>query len=220
MNLALDTKQARDYKTVVEFIKDFNLQRKEEKGDDLYIFSNVKWSEYEKLLEEIGDISWCRISYLDGLLEIMALGRKHERIKEFTGSLITTYCDEKEIDYFPFGSTTLKNEKSQVGKKPDTSYALEIDKELPDIAVEVNQTSGSINELEKYQRLGVQEVWLWDKNNNLEFYILTNNEYRKSSKSQFFNSIKSDIVQNYVKIMEEKGQRIGKQEFIKMINSC
>ncbi len=219
MNLALDTKQARDYKTVVEFIKDFNFQRKDEKGDDLYIFSNVKWLEYENLLEDIGDISWCRISFLDGLLEIMAPGRKHERIKEFTGSLIATYCDEKEIDYFPFGSTTLKNEKSQVGKEPDTSYAIEIDKEFPDIAVEVNQTSGSINDLEKYKRLGIQEVWLWDKNNNLEFYILTNNEYRKSSKSKFFNNIESDIIQKYVKIMEEKGQRIGKKEFIKMINS-
>jgi len=218
MNLALDTQKTSEYKIFVEFIKEFNLQRKDEKGDDLYLFSNVSWSEYENLLEDLGGISWCRISYLDGLLEIMAPGRKHERIKEFTGSLIATYCDEKEINYFPFGSTTLKNDKSQVGKEPDTSYAIEIDKEFPDIAVEVNQSSGSINDLEKYQRLGIKEVWIWDKNNNLEFYILTENKYRKSSKSKFLSNLESKIVQDYVEIMKEKGVRIGKKEFIEKIN--
>ncbi len=219
MNLAVDTKQTRDYKTLVEFIKDFNFQRKDENGDDLYIFSNIEWSEYENILENLGDISWCRISFLDGLLEIMAPGRKHERIKELTGRLIVAYCDEKEIDYFSFGSTTLKNEKFKVGKEPDTGYAIEIDKELPDIAVEVNQTSGSINDLEKYKRLGIQEVWIWDKNDKLEFYILTNNEYIKSIKSKFLNKLESKTVQNYVKIMKEQGERIGKKEFIKIINS-
>ena len=219
MNLALDTKQTRDYKTVVEFIKDFNLQRKDDRGDDLYIFSNVEWSDYENLLEELEDISWCRISYLDGLLEIMAPGRKHERIKELTGRLIVAYCDEKEIDYFSFGSTTLKNKEFKVGKEPDTGYAIAIDKELPDIAVEVNQTSGSINDLEKYKRLGILEVWIWDKNDKLEFYILTKNEYKKSLKSKFLNNLESNIVQKYVEIMKEQGERIGKKEFIKIINS-
>ncbi len=219
MNLVVDSKQTRDYKIVIDFIKDFNFQRKDDQGDDLYIFSDVEWSDYSNLLESIGDISWCRISYLDGLLEIMAPGRNHERIKEFTGSLIVTYCDQKEIDYFPFGSTTLKNEEFKVGKEPDTSYAIEIDKQVPDIAVEVNQTSGSINDLEKYKRLGIQEVWMWDKKGKLEFYILTNNEYRKSSKSKFLKVLDSKIVQKHVEIMKEQGARIGKKEFIKTINS-
>ena len=105
MNLIVDSKQTINYKNVIDFIKDFNYQRKDNRGDDLYIFSDVKWSEYSNLLENIGDISWCRIAYLDGLLEIMAPGRNHERIKEFIGSLIVAYCDHKEIDYFPFGST-------------------------------------------------------------------------------------------------------------------
>ena len=219
MNLVIDSNQTRDYQIIIELIKDFNSQRKNYRGDDLYIFSNVEWSEYENLLEKIGDISWCRISYLEGLLEIMAPGRKHERIKELTGRLIIAYCDAKEIDYFSFGSTTLKNKKFKVGKEPDTSYAIEVDKQVPDIAVEVNQTSGSVNDLEKYKRLGIQEVWLWDKNDTLEFHILTGKDYRKSPKSKFLNPLESKIVQKYVEIMQEQGERLGKQEFIKIINS-
>ncbi|MGK7895211.1 MAG: Uma2 family endonuclease [Xenococcus sp. (in: cyanobacteria)] len=218
MNLVIDSKQTRDYKIIVDFIKDFCVQRNDVRGDDLYIFSNVEWSEYEDFLEDIGDISWCRISYLDGLLEITAPGRKHEIIKELTGRLIIAYCDVKQIDYFSFGSTTLKNKKFKVGKEPDTSYAIEIDKKIPDIAVEVNQTSGSVNDLEKYKRLGIQEVWIWDKNNNLQFYILTNNKYRKSNQSKFLNNLESKMVQKYVEIMQTKGERIGKKEFIKSID--
>lgn len=173
------------------------------------------------------------------LLEIMAPVRKHERIKELTGRLIIAYCDAKEIDYFSFGSTTLKNKEFKVGKEPDTSYAIEltlpplslaaltvvlskhslIEKEVPDIAVEVNQTSGRINDLEKYKRLGIQEVWLWNKNNNLEFHILTNNEYSKSEQSKFLTNLESKTIQKYVEIMQEQGERMGKKEFIKAINS-
>ena len=89
---------------------------------------------------------------------------------------------------------------------------------MPDIAVEVNQTSGSINDLEKYKRLGIPEVWSWDKNDKLEFYILTNNEYKKSLTSKFLHNLESNIVQKYVTIMKKQGERIGKKEFIKIIN--
>ena len=51
--------------------------------DEVHIYSNVQWEEYENILLELGDSSWCRVSYLDGLLKIMSPGINHERIKEF-----------------------------------------------------------------------------------------------------------------------------------------
>ncbi|ELS05670.1 hypothetical protein Xen7305DRAFT_00054210 [Xenococcus sp. PCC 7305] len=219
MSLGTDKNKVRNFQEFLSFIKYFQLQRKDNQGDDLYVFSHVSWTEYENLLADQKDISWCRIAYLEGLLEIMAPGRNHERIKELIGGLIIAYCDEKEIDYFSFGSTTLKNERSNVGKEPDTSYAIGMDKELPDIVIEVNQTSGSINDLEKYQRLGIEEVWIWDHNNNLEFYILINDQYAKSPKSKFLNNLESNMVQKYVELMKGQGERIGKKEFIKAIKT-
>ena len=151
MNLVIDSNQTRDYQIIIESIKYFNSQRKNYRGDDLYIFSNVEWSEYENLLEKIGDTSWCRISCLEGLLEIMAPGRKHERIKELTGRLIIAYCDAKEIDYFSFGSTTLKNKINfnviAVLTEDSLDYADEIfnfflDHGITDVGLNMEETEG------------------------------------------------------------------------------
>ena len=67
--------------------------------DEVHIYSNVQWEEYENILLELGDSSWCRVSYLDGLLKIMSPGINHERIKELTGMLIVFYCDVKDTEY-------------------------------------------------------------------------------------------------------------------------
>ena len=190
----------------------------EEKDKTLFI-NDVAWEDYEELLRKLGDVSWCKISYLDGLLEIMSPGRKHETIKELTSIIITTYCYEKDIECFPIGSTTLRNKQLISGKEPDTSYAIETDKDLPDIAVEVNYSSGSMDDLEKYKRLGVREVWIWNRNNQLEFYILEDKKYRKSQESKVLTPLKPDMVQKYVEIMQEKTPNTGKREFIKEINS-
>ena len=89
------------------------------------------------------------------------------------------------------GLTTIKN-LPLAGKEPDRSFAFEIDKSIPDLAIEVTYTSGSIADLEKYQSLGVKEVWFWRmetlpfrelvphsrwQDNKIAFYQLVDSEY-------------------------------------------
>ncbi len=74
--------------------------------DQEYIFSGVSWENYQMILDAIADESWCRTSYLDGLLKIMSPGLNHERIKSFLDAVIQTYCFEKDIKCFPMASTT------------------------------------------------------------------------------------------------------------------
>ena len=57
------------------------------------------------------------------------------------------------------GSTTLQRPEQGAGGELDESYCIGTDKDFPDLAIEVIVTSGSINRLELYRRLGVQEVW-------------------------------------------------------------
>lgn len=39
---------------------------------------------------------------------------------------------------------------------------METKKAIPDLVIEVIFTSGGINKLELYQRIGVPEVWFWE----------------------------------------------------------
>ncbi|MGA1623893.1 MAG: Uma2 family endonuclease, partial [Synechocystis sp.] len=127
------------------------------------LINAVSWQQYEALLAESGDHPGYRLHYLDQILEIMSPSRWHESQKTRLGNLLEIYFLRYQIPYFPTGSTTFKNELKQVGLEPDESYCLVTDKAIPDLAIEVILTSGGLNRLALYQRLGVPEVWFYQK---------------------------------------------------------
>ena len=136
-----------------------------------YITDRVNWEQYEALLARNGDTSAYRVTYLDGALEIMSPSRRHESRKTRIGNLLEIYFLEADINYFPFGSTTLRLEEKSGGTEPDEVYCIGTDKEFPDLVIEVIVTSGGINKLEIYRRLNVKEVWFW-QNDRFSLYYL------------------------------------------------
>ncbi|MEM9220092.1 MAG: Uma2 family endonuclease [Cyanobacteria bacterium P01_F01_bin.150] len=66
---------------------------------------------------------------------------------------------------------TLRHQGQKAGSEPDESYCIGSNKEIPDLVIEVIVTSGGINRLALYQRLGVSEVWFW-QDNSLSLYSL------------------------------------------------
>jgi Uma2 family endonuclease len=139
--------------------------------EELRVLSQVAWEQYEALLTDLGETSPYRVHFLDGVLEILAPSRKHESGKTHIGTLLEIYFFETDTEYFPMGSTTLRKRNRQAAGEPDESYCIGTDKAIPDLAIEVVVTSGSINRLELYRRLGVREVWFW-KNNRMSLYHL------------------------------------------------
>lgn len=132
-----------------------------EDPEERYMLSGVSWQQYEELLEKLGDSPWYRVTYWEGVLEIMAPSRKHDRSKTDIGMLLEAYFQEARIRFWGLGSTTFRQQKQQSGTEPDECYCLGSEKEFPDLAVEVVVTSGSIDKLEVYRRLNVLEVWFW-----------------------------------------------------------
>jgi Uma2 family endonuclease len=127
---------------------------------------------YEALLALRGDRSSPRISYLDGAVELMSPSKGHERIKGYLGRLAVTFAIERGIELSPYGSWTLKQAPKEAGVEPDECYLIGADqaRETPDLVIEVVWTSGGIDKLEAYRRLGVEEVWFW-KSDALQVYV-------------------------------------------------
>ena len=140
-----------------------------EDSEERRVFSQVSWQQYEALLADLGEKSPYRVHFLAGDLEVVAPSRRHESRKTQIGNLLEIYFLETNTEYFPMGSTTLRRPERQAGGEPDESYCIGLDKDFPDLAIEVVVTSGSINRLELYRRLGVREVWFW-QNERLAIY--------------------------------------------------
>lgn len=161
-------------------------------GDRITIITDTTWAEYTAL-----DLPSKRISFRNGVITIVSPGRNHEMIGDYLRAIIWAYCRHHNLAIFTYNQTTLKEEGLE-GKEPDVAYCFNVDKDKPDLAVEVNLTSGSIDDLTKYQYLKIAEVWLWE-NNRIKFYVHRPEGYLESRKSNFLPGLKADGVAEIVK---------------------
>jgi Uma2 family endonuclease len=152
--------------------------------DKIVVLRRATWADFQRLLEVRGDASAPRLAYFEGQLEIMTPSRPHESLKSKIGCLVEVWCLEKGIEFNPYGSWTLEQKKEESGAEPDECYVFgEVsDPERPDLAIEVVWTSGGINKLAIYSRLGVREVWYW-RRGRLSAHILRDGAYEEVPES-------------------------------------
>jgi Uma2 family endonuclease len=171
-----------------------SINQKFNQEDQILILTGATWADYEAM--DSPEYNRYLISYLNGQITIMSPGRNHERIAEIIKILIIAYCRKFQIACFPFGSTRLKKTGLE-GKEPDCGYAFITDKNNPDLAVEVNFTSGNISDLTKYQYLKLKEVWIW-QNKTIKFYILEQDSYIETDTSLNLVNIQSNQIIDFI----------------------
>ncbi|MGF1589725.1 MAG: Uma2 family endonuclease [Pleurocapsa sp.] len=175
----------------------FQLQLENGDREERFLTSGVTWQAYESLLTSLGNGSRYRVAYLSETLEIMSPSRSHELDKKAIARLLEAYFEEKRIHFWGLGSTTFRSEVKGAGKEPDDCYCIGTDKDIPDLAIEVIYTSGGVNILEIYQRLGVGEVWFW-QDNKLEIYCLQNDSYQQQLQSNLLPDLDLALLAKYV----------------------
>jgi Uma2 family endonuclease len=147
-------------------------------ADDIIVLRDATWADYQRLLEIRGEEPVPRLTYLEGVLELMTPSRPHEFIKSMIGRLIETWCLEHGVAITPYGSWTHESKEAERGAEPDECYVLDDteDPERCDLAIEVVWSKRAIDKLEVYKKLGVKEVWIW-KRGTIEMFSLRATEY-------------------------------------------
>lgn len=164
--------------------------------EERFIANDVSWEQYEALLLKLGDNSSYRVTYLDGVLEILSQNRRHEGVKKRIGTLLEVYFEESKTEYFPPDSKTLRRQERRGGTEPDQSYCIGTEK-FPNLAIEVLLTTGQIDKLAMYKRLEVKEVWFW-KNRQFSLYQWRTNEYEPITKSEILPNLDVMLLTKYV----------------------
>ncbi|OCQ90624.1 hypothetical protein BCD64_28600 [Nostoc sp. MBR 210] len=149
--------------------------------EERFISSGVSWDSYESLLAKLENNSHYRVNYLDGILEIVSPSIRHEKIKTNLGMLLERFFYSKRIRFVPMGSSTFKNKARKAGAEPDECYCIGEEKKVPDLAIEVVLTSGSVSKLEIYRRLGVAEVWFWERNQFKLYHLRDNSQQEQAT---------------------------------------
>jgi Uma2 family endonuclease len=120
---------------------------------------------------------------------------------------VESTTEELGLEIYSLGSTTWRREDLQKGLEPDECYYITQEAQVrgktsfdlysdpaPDLAIEIDLTSSSLNRLGIYAALGVQEIWRYD-GQDLKIYILVEGEYQQQEQSAVLPVLsRSDIL--------------------------
>lgn len=138
------------------------------------VMENIRWDTYVELSEQRrGSVP--RMTYDEGVLELMSPRRQHEGIGCLLGRMIETFTEVRGIEIQSVASTTFKRRDLSKGFEADESYYIEHAEQVrakeeidlktdppPDLVIEVEITSSAIRKMELFAAMEVPEVWRHD----------------------------------------------------------
>jgi Uma2 family endonuclease len=139
------------------------------------------------------------MAYLDGVLELMSPSHDHEYLKTLIARLVEAYAETLGLSLNGFGSETLRKKRRSAGGEPDECYVLGGEpKPFPDVAIEVVWSSGGVDKLEIYRRLGVREVWFF-VDGRFQLFALSGRAYHPIDRSRFLPDLDLDHLADVVR---------------------
>lgn len=174
------------------------------------ILQRVDWDFYEQLLQKYQDSNEVHFAYDDGFLEVEVPLYKHESANGILRNLVTFVCVEKAIDFINAGSTTFRERAKAKGCEPDAAFYIQHEEQIrgltdldlrsdppPDLVIEVDITSPSLNKMPIYAALNVPEVWLY-KGDRVIFYRLEGEDYTEVQYSDALPFLDGDTANQFL----------------------
>jgi Uma2 family endonuclease len=198
--------------------KYFNMLVTSTPAEQRTVLHNVSWETFEALLTDTGEDRGSRFAYDCGTLEIMTPLFEHENPKSNLGNFIIALAEELDIELRSAGSTTLKRKLARRGIEPDNCYYIKTEPRVrgketldletdppPDLAIEIDITSSSVNKFNIYSALGVTELWRYD-GKDLKFYQLLDGEYVECEFSIAFPIISVSDMSRFIQQSKSMGE--------------
>ncbi len=193
------------------------------------LLNDISWQEYEMFLEDFEEKAGWRLAYDTGKLEIMPPTYEHEYFSLSFHDIVRAYCDVFEINLISAGSTTFRRVFLNKGVEPDECFYIQsaekvIGKKfksneylMPDVAVEVDISTDSLDKFPIYAALQVPEVWVFD-GEKVTFYQLEGEKYNQISNSIALSLLSSETLSAFLNLSETKGQTFALKSFRQRLN--
>lgn len=196
------------------------------------ILEGVDWQTYSRLLRTFAERPGIRLTYDRGTLEIMSPSHAHDIDSRFLGRLVVTLTEELGLPVKSGGSTTLRRRKKRRGLEPDECFwiknealvrslrVLRLHKDPPpDLAIEVDVTSSSLDRMSIYAALAIPEVWRLDAEGLSFHHLQPDSTYAKATHSQTFPFVTPADLTGFANRRIQDGDNAVVQDFRRWIRA-
>jgi Uma2 family endonuclease len=166
-------------------------------GEERFVLCGVRWEFYERFVREFGDRG-PRLTYDRGVMEMMVPSESHERLRRLVGRLIDVLTEELGIAIRSSGSVTTKRRKAERGFEPDESFYIASESKVrgrkrlnpaihpPDLIVEIDITSSSLEKLEIFASFRIPEFWRYNGESLRVYHLSPVGRYVPCEQSRSF----------------------------------
>jgi Uma2 family endonuclease len=192
--------------------------------EKLITLAGIKWQTFKAIMSDVGDGRAWRIAYAEGVLEIRMPLTEHEEPKGMIESFVEAFADELDIEIRKLGALTLEREDLARAIEPDSCFYIQNESVVrgksinlpadppPDLVVESDYTSSSLNKFSIYADLGVPEIWRY-RNQSLEVYQLVEGNYELRENSLAFPFLPIAEIPGLIEQSKAIGQRAAVRLF-------
>jgi Uma2 family endonuclease len=193
--------------------------------EQLVILDRVTWETYERLITEHGERCGTRFTYDEGVLQIKVVSSRHEIPNRTLATIVEVVAEERGVDIARLGSMTFKRKNLQKGFEPDSCFYIqhadairenqEIDIAVdppPDLSIEVDITSGSLNRFPLFAAVGIPEVWRFD-GKRVAIFRLNSGAYVEAPNSLALPPVTGEILTHFL----EESQKLKSTAWLREI---
>jgi Uma2 family endonuclease len=176
------------------------------------LLHNVGWNDYEAMLEIVGE-RHIRVTYDTGTMEVAMPSQRHEQVSQLFGLLVPRLAEGLEIPYEPLGMTTWRKPDAEKGLDADQCYYIQnqaivrqreiLDLEVdppPDLAIEIDISSSSLNRMGIYAEIRVPEIWRHDGKTVTFFALRAECSYERIEESASFAGLRPADVERLIEL--------------------
>ncbi|WP_103670171.1 Uma2 family endonuclease [Pseudanabaena sp. BC1403] len=188
------------------------LPKSSDRASNHILLPSIRWETYRAIADDLESQPSKRLTYDNGLLEIRMPSDLHENYKKILGRIVEALTETLGMEILSLGSMTCDREDLARGLEPDQCYYIQneakvwgkdkIDLQLdppPDLAIEIDITSSSLNRFSIYAQLGVPEVWRYD-GQVITIHYLVGAHYSLNDYSIAFPLLRTSDLQNFLEL--------------------
>lgn len=174
------------------------------------LLHGITWQTFERLLADRGDTAGVRLAYDQGTVELSMPSPEHAWYKGILTQIVDAIALARDLHYENLASTTCTRADLTRGFEPDACFYIQhadsiqagqgLDLRVdppPDLVIEIDITSPSLNKLPLYAALGVPEVWRYTRS-GLHLYQRQGSDYARITASTVLLGIRQTALTQFI----------------------
>lgn len=179
-------------------------------ADERVVLHHVSWDTYERLLADDEERRVPRLTYDQGVLELVTPSMPHEEDAGTIARIVEIVAAMLGVPIRSVASTTFGRKDLQRGFEPAASFYVQHEHRIrdqrevdlavdppPDLILEMEMTRSALNKLALFASMGIPEVWRCD-GERVTIRVLEHRAYRESDTSLALPVLTSEILERFL----------------------